>query len=125
MWAQEMRSNMATQTRKTRKNSGKPQAPLTKFVVLARQTDGSWREFREYHEGESASSHAAVAPAPGESKVKIVEARVDSAAIAQLVDPLTNFGSYKAIPLRSWKGGVTYAEPQSVANKQPLDEEFG
>jgi hypothetical protein len=122
---------MATQTRKTRKNSSnKPQAPLTKFVVLARQMDGSWAEFREsveaapvegVEEGVDASFPSTVTT----GKVKIVEARVDSAAIAQLVDPLKDFGSYKAIPLRSWRGGVTYAEPQSVANKQPLAEEFG
>jgi len=108
---------MAAQTRKARKNgSNKPQAPLTKFVVLRRQSDNLWAEFREH----GADEHGV-----GVAPVKIVEARTDVAAIALVVDGLKDFGSYKAIPLRSWRGGVTYAEPQSVANKQPLAEEFG
>lgn len=113
---------MAKQTRKN--SSNKPQAPLTKFVVLGRigradasggDVSRSWHEFREPDPDGGLAT----------GKIKIVEARTDTAAIAQLIDPLKDFGSYKAIPLRSWKGGVTYAEPQSVANKQPLDEEFG
>jgi hypothetical protein len=88
--------------------------------VLSRQTDGSWCEFRK--PGPEGAVRVSTKATGG---VILVEARTDSAAIAQLVDGIKDFGSYKAIPLRSWKGGETYAEPQSVANKQPLAEEFG